>query len=704
MTRREFAASPLASAGWQTPAAGSRLAQPMRWLQLAFVEDDPGRYDMNFWLDYIRRVRAQGVCLSAGGCVAFYPTRIPLHYRSRFMKDGDDPFGELVRECRRMGLVILARVDPHAAHDDVSQAHPDWIARDAEGRPRRHWAMPDYWVTCGLGPYNFEFMRDVVREIAERYDIDGIFANRWSGSGICWCIHCRRNFRAFCGHDLPRTADRSDPLWPLWRAFLNERLFALWDTLDTAVRSVRPQAAFIPNTGGGANAEIDMKRAGARAPFLVADRQARYGVQPAWANGKNAREYRATLGNKPVAGIISVGLEAPYRWKDSVQQPAEIQLWTVDGMAHGMRPWITKFNSKPLDHRWLRPVEELFAWHAAHEPYFRNEASLARVALVYSQETARLAAPDADDFIRGVCHALVEARIPFEMVHDGLLDEERLRPFRALILPNLAVLSGAQCEQLRAFAARGGGLVATHETSLYDADGRRRPDFGLAALFGCSYAGRTIMRQQNAYIDIRDREHPLLDGLRDAGRFIHGVRRVEITPHGRELAPLTTMPSYPDLPMEEVYVRQPPTSIPAVLCRLHGQGRVVYFPWDIDRTFWEVLCPDHGRLLANAVRWALHEPPVLMLEGPGLVDVAVWRQASSITVHLVNLTNPYAMKGPIREHIPLPPQRLRLRCAQRPRRARWLWRGQEARVICRDGVVETQTPPIALYDVLALDF
>jgi hypothetical protein len=142
MTRREFAASPLAVL-WKTEPAGGRLAQPMRWLQLAFVEDDPGRYDMGFWLDYIRRVRAQGVCLSAGGCVAFYPTR-PLHYRARSMKEGDDPFGNLARECRKMGLAILARVDPHAAHDDVFQAHPDWIARDAEGRPRRHWAMPDY--------------------------------------------------------------------------------------------------------------------------------------------------------------------------------------------------------------------------------------------------------------------------------------------------------------------------------------------------------------------------------------------------------------------------------------------------------------------------------------------------------------------------------------------------------------------------------
>ena len=29
----------------------------------------------------------------------------------------------------------------------------------------RHWANPDLWVTCALGPYNFEFMDQVQREI-----------------------------------------------------------------------------------------------------------------------------------------------------------------------------------------------------------------------------------------------------------------------------------------------------------------------------------------------------------------------------------------------------------------------------------------------------------------------------------------------------------------------------------------------------------
>ena len=104
----------------------------MRWAQLTLVEDDPGRFDLRFWLDYFRRTHSDGACLSAGGCVAYYPTEVPLHHRSRWLGDRD-PFGELVEGCRELGMVVLARTDPHATYDDVREAHPDWIAVDAAG-------------------------------------------------------------------------------------------------------------------------------------------------------------------------------------------------------------------------------------------------------------------------------------------------------------------------------------------------------------------------------------------------------------------------------------------------------------------------------------------------------------------------------------------------------------------------------------------
>ena len=692
MNRREWLAQTgaLAAAGTASGQGAAKpwFDRPMRWAQLAFVEDDPGRYDPGFWLDYFRRIHADAACLSAGGCVAFYPTKVPLHYRSKFLGSGDT-FGEMLAGCRKLGMNVIARVDPHAAHQDVYDAHPDWIAVEAGGQPRRHWAMPASWVTCALGPYNFEFMTAVIREIVTLYKVDGIFANRWSGSGMCYCEHCRRSFQVFSGVELPR-ANAAGEARRQYQAWQKKRLLELYTLWDAEIRKVNPEAAFFPNG-------FDQIRDSVSVPIFFADRQARSGVTPPWQNGKYAKDARAVSGTKPAVGLFSVGLEAPYRWKDSVQNPNEIRVWAVDGIAHGFRPWVIKFNAKPLDRRWFKPVEELFAWHWKNERYLRNQRPLARVGLVSPGGSA--------DHTSGFYHALVEARIPFETVLDTQFGSDRVQQFKVLALPGVANLSDEQCAQLRAFVEQGGGLVATHDTSLNDRRGVRRGDFGLADLFGASFAGNVIERQQNAYLNIEDRSHPLLAGLEDAGRVIHGVKRVEIrTPAGLR-APLMTVPTYPDLPMEEVYQRDTKTDIPGVMVRAAGRGRVVYFPWDIDRTFWEVLNQDHGILLANAVRWAANEEQPIRVTGPGLLDVAVWKQEASITAHLVNLSNPMMMRGPFREILPVGPQRLRVRLPEGARAREVKFLVSEARAQWRqDGRwIETTTPAIGLHEVVAID-
>lgn len=708
-SRREFLAAP-AAALWRPPT-DAWFDRPMRWAQLTLAENDPGRFDPNFWLDYFRRVHADAACLSAGGCVAYYPTKIPLHHRSAWMKDSD-PFGELVAGCRKLGMVVIARVDPHSCRQDVYDAHPDWIAVDAEGRPRRHWATPERWVTCALGPYNFQFMTEVIREIMTLYHVDGIFANRWAGSGMCYCEHCRRNFRDFCGLELPRTADPQNPARRNYIVWRQQRLFELWRLWDAEIRRINPGACYIPNTGGGALSELDMKTIGELAPTLMADRQARRGLMPPWANGKNGKEYRATLGRKAIVGIFSVGLEEPYRWKDSVQTEAEIRIWVADGIAHGLRPWFTKFCGVLHDRRWLKVVEQIYDWHWRSERYLRNTESLARVAMVYSQQTAAFyGGPRAQEKVEqhtlGMYHALVEARIPFEMVHDRLLDPDRLARFRLLILPNIAALSDAQCEQLRQYVNRGGGLLATYETSLYDEWGARRKDFGLSDLFGVSFEGAREGPMRNAYLRLEhETRHPVLKGLEDAPRIIHGVWRLRVRPREKfERPPVTLIPSYPDLPMEEVYPRVEKTDIAELYLRRIGPGRVAYFPWDIDRTFWEVMCADHGRLLANAVDWALDEEHPVEVRGPGVLDLAYWRQNDSVTLHLVNLTNPMMMKGPYREVIPVGAQQVRMRlpAGTRARSVQLLVSGARPPYRQSGDWLSLTVPSIGVHEVVAVD-
>jgi hypothetical protein len=682
----------------------------MRWAQVAFVEDDPGNYDLQFWLDYFKRCHIDAVCLSAGGCVAFYPTKVPLHYKSKFMKAGTDPFGEFAGACRKMGLNVVARTDPHAAHQDVYDAHPDWIAVQENGKPRRHWASPQLWVTCALGPYNFEFMTKVTREIVDQYQVDGVFSNRWAGHGMCYCEHCKKNFRDFSGLSLPRSNSPQDPARKQHIIWVQKRLFECARLWDSEIRQSNPNATFIANSGGGALSELDMKTLAGISPILFADRQARRGVMPPWSNGKNAKEYRATMGRKPIGGIVSVGLEEPYRWKDSVQSPEEIQMWLVDGIAQGLRPWFTKFNARPIDKRWLKPVEDVYAWHYKAEKYLRNEQSLARVALVYSQQTADFygggkAHAKVEDHALGFYQALVEGRIPFEMAHDRMLDQ--LQAFRTIILPNLAALSDAQCAQIRQFVMNGGGVVATYQTSMFDEWGVARKDFGLADVFGAS-SGRTEGPMQNSYLNIEkdasSQFHPLLKGLEDTPRIINGVNRVDIKAKGP--SPLTLVPTYPDLPMEEVYSRVPHTDTPGVMVREFGKGRVVYFPWDIDRTFWEVLDVDHGKLLRNAVLWASNEPQPVEVTGKGVVDVAVWMQTNSMTVHLVNLTNPMMMKGPVREIIPLVEQEIKVRLPEgkRVRNMSLLVSGGKVQSRREAGVLHVKVPKIDLHEVLGIDF
>ncbi len=290
-------ATPLAWAQNQSPSAGW-FDRPMRWAQVAFTEDDPGNYDLAMWLRYFKQIHADAACLSAGGCVAFYPTKVPYHYRSKYLGERD-AFGEFAAGCRDLGMNVVARTDPHACNEEAFRAHPEWVARTADGKPRRHWAAPDLYVTCALGPYNFDFMTQVTREIVTNYKVDGVFSNRWHGSGQCYCESCKKLFRAFSGFDLPTTLSPADPARRKYIEWNEHRLFELWALWDSTIRAVNPAATFIANSGGGALSELDMKKVGELSQTLFADKQARRGTLPPWANGKNGKEYRATLGRKP---------------------------------------------------------------------------------------------------------------------------------------------------------------------------------------------------------------------------------------------------------------------------------------------------------------------------------------------------------------------------------------------------------------------
>jgi hypothetical protein len=236
-----------------------------------------------------------------------------------------------------------------------------------------------------------------------------------------------------------------------------------------------------------------------------------------------------------------------------------------------------------------------------------------------------------------------------------------------------------------------------------DEDGVPRDNFGLADVLGVDLVAPSRGPVKNNYIALMG-EHRLHDGLAGASRIIGGTHLMGVRVREGVEVPFRFIPDFPDLPMEEVYAREAP-DMPAVTGRqLPGGGQVVYFGFNIGSLFWEALQADHGSLIANAVKWALRDQPRIRIDGPGLIDVAVRESDEGMAIALVNLSNPMAMRGPIRQTLPVGRQRVEVRLPEGAvaARGRLLVSDRDADVDIRDGYAAVEIPEIELLEALHL--
>jgi hypothetical protein len=164
-------------------------------------------------------------------------------------------------------------------------------------------------------------------------------------------------------------------------------------------------------------------------------------------------------------------------------------------------------------------------------------------------------------------------------------------------------------------------------------------------------------------------DEPKVSGKRHA--VLEGFEETDILPFGAVLeamrtdphveVPLTFIPAFPIYPPETAWMRTPKTDIPALVLNRKQQSRIAYFPADIDTRYGRDNLPDHARLLANTIRWAVGDQRALEVEGPGRIDCQLYRQADRLILHLVNLSNEAAWRAPMDELIPVGPLHVKVK-------------------------------------------
>jgi len=691
---------------------GQSSAQPwfrraLRWGQTNITELDPTRYDIPWWRGYWKRTGIQGVIVNAGGIVAYYPSKFPLHRRARFLGERD-LFGELARAAHEEGLAVLARMDSGGAGEEFYQAHPDWFAVDAGGQPYRARGL---YVSCINGPYYRDYIPDLLREIAGRYQPEGFTDNSWSGLGrgsICQCENCARRFRDQAGQSLPAQSNWDDLVYRDWIRWSYGCRLEIWDLNNAVTREAGgPNCVWAGMNGGSIAGQCqsfrDYKAICERSEIILLDHQSRNDASGFQNNGETGKLIHGLLGwDKLIPESMALYQAGRTTFRFSAKPEPEARLWMLEGFAGGIQPWWHHLGAYQEDRRAFHIAEPINRWHRANEAYLINRAPVATVGVVWSQQNTDFYGRDDAELLveqpwRGITQALVRARIPYLPIHADHLERGPAR-FAALILPNLSVMTDTQVASVRKFVAQGGGVLATGETSSCDEWGQPRPDFALADLLGAhaierraaandSAPRKSMAGAQHTYLRLSSPLASNAAGVPFAKTpfpapprhpVLRGFEETDILPFGGTLEPLrvdagarvllTLVPAFPVYPPEAVWMREPVTNIPGLILNEQArQGRVAFLPADLDRRFANDNLPDHGNLLAQLVSWVARDEFPLLVEGPGLVDCHLYRQPGRLILHLVNLTSAGTWRAPVHELIPVGPLRIKVNLGQEVR-------------------------------------
>jgi hypothetical protein len=686
-------------------AAGDAVPGALPWHQrirrigqVNFNERDPDQLDVEEWADYWASLSVDAVLVSVTGILAFYPTDVPFHRRSKYL-GGKDLFGACSRAAKARGIRVIARMSPDLNWGDAKEAHPEWFMRDEKGGFLAHGEDERLFRTCTFSTYFTEHMPAIMREVQARYDVDGLFTNAWpplDGLPVCYCDECRKLAR-------PKTVG-------YWDQF-TDRVASVWRLYDGIAKEKGPENLFFANMGGGIRATPHLMRLAKVCEWYNCDNQGRGGDgAPIWGASQQGRVATAIMGSRTITNVLGAWSTCgPVRWRNVAKSRPEAEIWMDQTAASGMTIWYHWVGAQKglgEDRRWQAWGRSYMQWLARHDMHFERVRSVASIGVVMGQRTHLFYTPPGDggmpQFIDGLHHALIEGRFLFDFVHEDDLGPETVGRYAALVLPNIAWLSDAQCAQLRAYVAAGGSLMASFETACYDELGRRRPVPGLADLFGIESAGEVEGPRGNGFYARIEGRHEILEGFSDTNWIPGGAYRLPVKAPGPLV--LSVIPAHTAYPPELSYSPVDRTDEPAVVVRERGASRLLYFPGDLERVAWRSGHTDLDLLLRNSLGWVSGGNPPVTVSGDGILECIAWETVPGFAVHLLNYTNPYLHRGWLRRHYPVGEQRvvMRLPAGRTVARIELLKAGRRVEFRQAGDRVEFTVPGVEDYEVAAL--
>ena len=627
-----------------------------------------------------------GVRLSEMGFVDPFYT----YYDSQLLKRrsphvAPDRLEKDIAEYKRLGVRILG-VYPPCLQAEAYELHPDWrrIATNTTEIPQTDMVkFPHGGMLCLLGPYGDFFMNVLAEILTEFPDVDAFSFDGLHYGGVCYCEHCRTDYRTDSGSEIPN-ADLNDAQFRKYQHWADRKMEDLVRRMQTRLKGIKPEVALVTWTTNAGRyghflsiprnmpARMNLLLDAPDQEFWMDESNRGTTIVPAFANA-----YIWACTNHRVAFSEPYILSHGNPYGNDSFPPTEIQRRMLLAATYGATPSIAVIQAENLQQGLYECMDEL---QRRREWLLRKQPE-PWAAMVMSDNTRNFYGRSAGQVeerylanVFGTFRAVVEEHLPTTVINDWNLTPEDLARYKVLILPNTACLDKQQVAAVRGFVANGGGLVASLDASLFDEFGTPRNNFALADVFGVNYHGllenaTEPTEQLDANFaksigpDYWEKRKNVFDFRQNPDSFLNQgwmrtyVHKQLVTFKGPAVKVQTQ--SFDQQTPAFIRFKSSPvaTDHPAIVTQQFGKGRVVYFAAGLDASYYLYSYPYQRLALKHAITWAANESPPIQVTAPMCVHSTIMRQKSEqvsrLIVHLFNDLNTTAHHALPVDDVPL---------------------------------------------------
>jgi len=563
---------------------------------------------------------------------AYFPTRTkyPIH-----PKLAGDPMRETLRLCHAANLKTIAYIPvnhPFMDVNDVNPLYPQWQRRDANGRPfiTTHFGFSRYYEGCLNSPLSAVILQ-LLQEVLE-YDFDLVyFDGPYQGmdhrAQFCHCQWCRTAFMKASGRDIPAQDASPDDLIAYTRWMNDDVARGTLQRLTDTARGTKGLPVLFNNTSllsrGWCRSHLIAVTDGFMFESAETPEQKLFNLQLGKSTDKVIWTYagyhsqynREHLEDKSIRGWYSYPVDGDNLLMDgsvAFSAGTGIVFWSLSRLYFMPRP-----AESYAEGRNIRAIFDLMEKHA--ELLYSTHSSPQAGLLVSSQTiewcNAKSFIPSAyPNGFRGIWQIMQEGSIASEPFLDFDFERHDLDRYKLIYLSNAVCLSRAQCGMLADFVTRGGTLVATHLSGLYDEYGRVQTQRPLHDLLGITFTTDQPEERPELYLKIPGRAE-LIPQDPQVVRF-------------REAGDSSVLATTYDLAHRESLGA-------AITQRNHGNGRVIYIGSNLEAIYDETHMPVIRDLLLDLLEPALGASRRYRIPAEGGLMAQFSESPSIVLLHLI---------------------------------------------------------------------